>query len=122
MSKEEIRARWVKALRSGEYLQTQGQLRDSEGFCCLGVLCDLVQEDISGWWDGEEFLTQDDEEHHTSLPRSVMDLVGIADDEGMFRTRSGGLALMNDGDSSFEQIADLIEKHPEEIFIDEVQS
>jgi hypothetical protein len=37
----EIKARWVAALRSGEYQQTTGNLRTENGFCCLGVLCDL---------------------------------------------------------------------------------
>ena len=48
--KPEIKDLWVKALRSGDYKQTQGILqrtergRDGEavGFCCLGVLCDLA--------------------------------------------------------------------------------
>jgi len=34
-------ADWVKALRSGDYRQTQRKLSDGEGgFCCLGVLCE----------------------------------------------------------------------------------
>jgi len=37
-----VKERWLKALRSGEYKQGQGMLRDAEGgYCCLGV---LVQE------------------------------------------------------------------------------
>ena len=33
---------WVQALKSGHYVQRQGQLRDaSNRFCCLGVLCNL---------------------------------------------------------------------------------
>lgn len=28
---------WIGALRSGEYPQTQGALRDRNGYCCLGV-------------------------------------------------------------------------------------
>lgn len=33
--------KWVTALKSGDYKQTKGTLRDGEGFCCLGVACDL---------------------------------------------------------------------------------
>lgn len=38
-----IKARWVKALRSGKYKQTTGTLKEIEvgngvSFCCLGVL------------------------------------------------------------------------------------
>lgn len=47
----EIKARWVTALRSGEYQQTKNNLRDAKGFCCLGVLCDLYAKEhrIDGW-------------------------------------------------------------------------
>ena len=37
----EIKAKWVAALRSGEYKQAKGQLRIGNSFCCLGVLCNL---------------------------------------------------------------------------------
>lgn len=34
---------WVTALRSGEYRQGKGFLRNSDDeYCCLGVLCDLA--------------------------------------------------------------------------------
>ena len=35
--------KWVKALRSGKYKQTKGILKNSKGFCCLGVLCEINQ-------------------------------------------------------------------------------
>jgi hypothetical protein len=51
----EIKARWVAALRSGEYKQGKGNLRISDHrlsddvFCCLGVLCDLaVKAELPG--------------------------------------------------------------------------
>lgn len=51
---KKVKKKWVKALRSGEYEQTQGQLHKNEdnylapkGFCCLGVLCDL---EYDGYW------------------------------------------------------------------------
>lgn len=47
----EIKARWVAALRSGEYKQGRGDLRRESGeFCCLGVLCDLFDPDA--WTHG----------------------------------------------------------------------
>lgn len=45
--KPEIKQKWIKALRSGEYQQTKGRLKRDDGFCCLGVLCDVY--DPSGW-------------------------------------------------------------------------
>lgn len=39
---KQIKARWVKALRSGKYKQARGVLKNKEGaMCCLGVLTDL---------------------------------------------------------------------------------
>jgi hypothetical protein len=38
----EFKAKWLAALRGGSYKQTSGYLHTSEGFCCLGVACDLT--------------------------------------------------------------------------------
>jgi hypothetical protein len=46
-----LKARWVEALRSGNYEQTKRTLRDGRGFCCLGVLCDLID---STKWEKDE--------------------------------------------------------------------
>jgi len=39
-TKQQIK-KWVRALRSGEYSQTTGQLQDDRGHCCLGVACEV---------------------------------------------------------------------------------
>lgn len=45
--KAEIAEKWINALESGEYKQTKGKLQDQNGYCCLGVLCDLaIQEGV----------------------------------------------------------------------------
>jgi len=36
---------WVKALRSGKYKQTRGVLQDQDGYCCLGVACEVLIPD-----------------------------------------------------------------------------
>jgi citrate lyase alpha subunit len=41
----EIKERWISALESGSYAQTTGRLADSGGFCCLGVLCEIAEQD-----------------------------------------------------------------------------
>lgn len=42
---KKLKAKWVAALRSGDYKQGNGVLRretkDGVEFCCLGVLCDI---------------------------------------------------------------------------------
>src|SRR4051812_10826866 len=40
-----VKARWVAALRSGEYAQGRSALRTAvDKYCCLGVLCELAVE------------------------------------------------------------------------------
>ena len=43
--KKDTKEKWVAALRSGEYRQCQGELKDAIGaHCCLGVLLET-----QGW-------------------------------------------------------------------------
>lgn len=76
----EIRARWTAALRSGRYRQGTTALRTGDEFCCLGVLCDLAEQDgvtqahadgtVGGYsYDGYPDL----------LPPSVRDWAGLGD-------------------------------------------
>lgn len=46
MSVQENRAKWVAALRSGEYTQGTDTLYDvsTQQHCCLGVLCDVYEK------------------------------------------------------------------------------
>lgn len=38
-----LKAKWVEALRSGEYRQTVGSLKCGDSYCCLGVLAVLTE-------------------------------------------------------------------------------
>lgn len=40
-----IKERWITALESGKYSQSHRTLADANGFCCLGVLCEIAMED-----------------------------------------------------------------------------
>lgn len=46
----DVRAEWVRRLRSGDYLQGTGELRSSTDvdgdarYCCLGVLCEVARD------------------------------------------------------------------------------
>lgn len=44
---------WLKALRSGEFRQGTDFLKraGSQGYCCLGVLCELNKESLGGQWE-----------------------------------------------------------------------
>ena len=100
----EIKQEWVDALRSENYEQDTGSLRTKgDLFCCLGVLCDIV--DRSGWhsameswryaWDGDTAL----------LPERVHVVSGLSHVEAEI------LMGMNDNRASFKEIADYIEKN-----------
>lgn len=45
-TKEDIQ-KWVNALRSGQFTQThKGDLQNYEGYCCLGVACEVFVGDV----------------------------------------------------------------------------
>ena len=39
---KELKDQWVAALRSGKYEQGRGLLLKDDKFCCIGVLCDII--------------------------------------------------------------------------------
>jgi len=56
--KSAIRNLWLDLLVSNQYEQTQSVLSNSQGFCCLGVLCDIhsnvAPEKVrESWIDGQ---------------------------------------------------------------------
>ena len=116
--KPEIKAAWLAALRSGEYRQTTGTLRDSAGaFCCLGVLCDLAAKQGIGQWDNPlgdtaTFIV-DDMRTIEYLPVPVQEWAGVERPNPC--AANAPLASWNDGGNgvarphSFAEIADLIE-------------
>lgn len=117
-TQQKARRMWVKALRSGKYAQGQGQLKTTDGYCCLGVLCDLAVKHgiIRNFNPGDPDLVDYPE---------VMNWVGLTEPGGAFTKRNGrtdDLASLNDGGgphkrkSSFKKIADVIEKEPQDLF------
>lgn len=101
----EIKREWVAALRSGDYLQTIGALRNNSGFCCLGVLCDLVMPKA---WDERDFGSFVFDDGATAFPsENALKAAGSAPpyDDHPFWT----LASKNDHGATFSDIADYIE-------------
>lgn len=47
---KELLLKWVEALESGKYEKGTGYLRRMDKYCCLGVFCDLVQDELGGKW------------------------------------------------------------------------
>lgn len=102
----DLRERWIAALRSGKYEQGRQYLNNERGFCCLGVLADIAGADwVQG--DGAKHLVHDGAYYRCGLPHCVLD-----------EDAQGELWRRNDGCSgyrshTFPQIADYIEAHPE---------
>lgn len=113
-----IKYRWVEALRSGKYKQTTGQLnKKAEGFCCLGVLCEIAVEDgvIFRYSDGEDTgYGFSDLMEFSVLPKAVQEWAGIDSSAGEFPEAGSKRSLisLNDDDHlSFAEIADVIEEN-----------
>jgi len=109
----QIKEKWVSALRSGDYKQTQRRLHDENGFCCLGVLCDLYGKKNNVEWEpsthyNNAYMFQD---MTTVLPLSVMEWAGVEDYNPHVNGGPFTLAELNDRGSTFNEIADLIEEH-----------
>lgn len=106
----EIRARWVAALRSGKYEQGTGRLYDGQKMCCLGMLCDVLKDELGLQWAEERKRELSIDNSRINLPRSIADHAGLDDCSG--RLPDGRtLVYLNDMERySFEQIADVIER------------
>jgi len=116
--KPEIKERWITALTDGSYAQTKSALHTAEGFCCLGVLCDLY--DANHWKPYQRHVPE--QVQVDGSPRSVetvyryipghpadtyevMPPESVTDWAGLGVIEAGQLATMNDGGYSFATIA-----------------
>lgn len=122
--KPEIKAKWVAALRSGQFNQGMGALRRGDSYCCLGVLCHLAVEEgvipgpIAGTFhpDPGMYVYGADayEGKAAYLPHDVVVWAGLDSASPRFRSPTGeleDLARLNDVGTPFSQIAATIEKH-----------
>lgn len=117
--------KWVEALRSGEYQQATEALRSGDNtrgyrYCCLGVACDLYRQEVGGEWVGDDFKDTDGQlMEDAELPAVVRDWLGLRWCSGHFipqDTGSSTLIRINDGGSTFAEIADVIESEPKGLF------
>lgn len=109
------------ALRSDEFKQTRGALRDESGYCCLGVACELYRRAVGGEWTNNGFVVPDARHsEHFNLPDAVRYWLGFKDHAGGYGTEDededDALANDNDAGKSFATIADIIEAAPEGLF------
>ena len=119
---KEIAKLWVAALRSGKYKQGRGYLHsikdDNETFCCLGVLCDLYQQDRrkkkkKGLFVNKTKPTRIEYGHMGGvLPLEVQDWASI--DSSVGHAGAQSLARLNDHlGYDFKRIAKFIEANVE---------
>lgn len=104
----DVKTRWVAALRSGNYRQARNYLRTAEGYCCLGVLCDIVDPD--GWEDTllplmGAGVARQPHRGHLGAPNERISAHAELD-EHLIKE----LVNMNDGGHTFASIADWIEQ------------
>ena len=127
---KENRQKWIKALRSETYEQTQLQLanKDRTAFCCLGVACDISG---LGKWEELDATSKYSTEHGSksgsisTLPKEVQEWLGLSDESGTYsysNVRNLDLARANDIGVTFAEIADIIESEPEGLVIDSLKT
>lgn len=114
--------KWVSALRSGEYKQTDGKLGgEKDGYCCLGVAC-RVYEIATGIklprnmrgnyaYDSRYEAGELDSEFD-----QVREWLGLQTNVGLYASVNN-LANDNDSGIEFEGIAEIIESEPEDLFV-----
>lgn len=99
-----VKTKWVKALRSGNYRQGRGRLREDGRFCCLGVLCDVSK---LGRWPSAvhepSYVTR------RGIPCDAFLPVEVSEWAGVNRIAQGYLVNLNDGGNAFNEIANYIE-------------
>ena len=131
----DIKTQWLAALRSGQYVQGRGMLKQTTEHgqlqhCCLGVLCELYMQahpDQATWQEGKLPLTDpktpgskpwyfmaDWEEQRSLLPWKVSRWAGLGEHNifvGGQYNRS--ITALNDNQLTFLELAQVIEDHPD---------
>lgn len=116
--KSDVKEKWVAALRSGEFEQTQGILRSGENcYCSLGVLVELFRRETGlGYWQASRFWEKRGGPYSSCfLTPAVMDWAGLDDNQAALKPEGRDLVgaysvdEINDRGRPFSEIADAIE-------------
>ena len=109
---KKIKQKWLEALRSGQYKQCKETLTNGEGFCCLGVLCNIHALEHNKVWENE--FAPRYFNCFAYLPKQVMKWSEVKSIDGEFIDgyhNCCSLAILNDEGKSFKEIVDIIEKY-----------
>jgi hypothetical protein len=100
-----FKAKWLKALRSGEYKQGRSRLKKKTDtgfeFCCLGVACEVAKSKIVLRKMPAYIISSDAVKGISKVPVILRGTCGVADK----------LASLNDDGNSFKRIALWIDKN-----------
>ena len=128
---KEVKRAWVEALRSGKYKQATGRLRRVDGYCCLGVLCNLYKESHQdcnwsddlyegshqdcNWSEESDCFCFVIHEENTDpamdfLPEKVVEWAGLDSSDPQY-DGDETLVGLNDRGATFDEIADVIEEN-----------
>lgn len=109
--KEDIKDLWVKALRSGEFKQSQGYLYLDDKYCVTGILamlgmvngvCSYDEKNGQGYFDS----------NNVQIPVSVKEWSGLKTRNGVIPSEFITLQGYNDTFGyDFDQLADIIEEN-----------
>ncbi len=103
---QEVKQKWLEALRSKRYTQGRGALRRGQAYCCLGVLCDAI--DSSKWQQEHNIYNKDSYSYNrcTGTPPA-----SVSKEAGLTPQQESLMVKYNDTDMlDFDEIADKIEQ------------
>ena len=112
--KPEIKQKWVTALRSGNYKQGYFKLKTNDCFCVIGVLCDILKNELNANWNSYDVFTIGDFSSDTSLSPSFLLYCGFTsfNDLVLDLGSENYISLLHLNDVHkfpFSKLADLIE-------------
>lgn len=103
--------RWVNALRSGRYKQIRGSLRNSYGYCALGVLYKEYYDANNVRWQDRVY------DCGSTYQGRVMEWVGMDSITCLHLPNGDSIVTLNDdGHRTFSEIADAIETYSDYLF------
>lgn len=113
---EEYKKEWVSALRSGQYKQITDNLCTDDGFCCLGVLCEINMDRFDmnkgSSYNNTYSYHMNGESEDTILPKALCLELGLPKNnpEVYINGNLTTVAMLNDRYwFTFNEIADVIE-------------
>lgn len=123
----EIKAEWLKRLKSGQYIKGRKMLKEvlttnESRHCCLGVLCEIYAEQNTAEWKPMMHTTlgkcqkivinsDDDTTASAVLPDNIVKWSGLEDNNPEIKHDNGSsIAELNDNTPTFEEVIKVIEE------------